>query len=97
LSLYQFLLFEHAVSISKGSRIIHRWYIHPIPYEMSIKDFFIKLVNKELSSECNIAMTSFEEIERVKLSKTPTAIVTQVSLNCNIIELTRSVGIHIHY
>jgi len=85
------------IRISKGSRIIHGWYIHPIPYEMSIKDFFIKLVNKELSPECNIAVTSFEEIERVELSKTPTAIITQISLNCNIIELTRSVGIHIHY
>ncbi|GBC06691.1 hypothetical protein RclHR1_00070058 [Rhizophagus clarus] len=86
------------IRISKESRIIYGWYIHPIPYEMSIKDFFIKLVNKEISSECNIAMTNFEEIERVELSKISTAIVTQVSPNCNIIELTRSVGeIHIHY
>ncbi|GET03004.1 hypothetical protein GLOIN_2v1763419 [Rhizophagus clarus] len=65
---------------------------------MFIKDFFIKLINKKILPECNIAMTNFEEIERIELSKTLTAVVTQVSPNCNIIELTRSVGgIHIHY
>jgi hypothetical protein len=85
------------IRITKGSRILHGWYIHPIPYEMSIKDFFTKLINKELSPECNIDITSSEEIERVELSETPTAVTTQVSFNCNIIELTRSVGIHIHY
>ena len=86
------------IRISKESRTLHGWYIHPIPYEMSIKDFYIKLVNKELSPECNISVTSSEEIERVELTKTPTsAVVTQVSFNCNIIELTKSVGMHIHY
>ncbi|PKY54748.1 hypothetical protein RhiirA4_473730, partial [Rhizophagus irregularis] len=83
--------------ISKGTRILHEWYIHPIPCEMSIKDFFTKLVNKELSPECNIAVTSSEKIERVELSETPTSIAIQVSINCNIIELTRNIGIHLHY
>ncbi|CAB4385506.1 unnamed protein product [Rhizophagus irregularis] len=48
---------------------------------MSIKDFFTKLVNKELSPECNIAVTSSEKIERVELSETPTSIAIQVSIN----------------
>ena len=85
------------IRISKGSRILHGWYIHPIPSEMLIKDFFTKLVNKEISSECNIAIASSEEIERVELSETITSITTQVSLNCGIIELTTSIGVHIHY
>ena len=85
------------IRISKGSQVLHGWYIHPIPSEMSIKDFFTKLVNKEISLECNIAIASSEEIERVELSETITSITTQVSLNCGIMELTTSVGIHIHY
>ena len=64
---------------------------------MSLKDFFIKLVTKELSPECKIAVTSSEVIESIKLSVTPVSIGTQVNLNCNIIELTKNVGIHIHY
>lgn len=85
------------IRISKGSRTLHGWYIHPIPCEMSIKDFFTKLVNKELSPECDIAVTGSEEIERVELSETPNAVATQASFNCDIIELTKSVGMHIHY
>jgi hypothetical protein len=85
------------IRISKGSQILHGWYIHPIPYEMTIKDFFVKLVTKELSPECNIAVTSSEVVERVELSETPVSVATQVSLNCDIIELTKNVGIHIHY
>jgi len=64
---------------------------------MTIKDFFIKLVIKELLPECNIAVTSSEVVERVELSKTPVSVATQVSLNCDIIELTKNVRIHIYY
>ena len=64
---------------------------------MSIKDFFTKLINKELSPECNINIASSKEIERIEISETPTSITFQVSLNCGIIELTTNVGIHIHY
>ncbi|PKC65250.1 hypothetical protein RhiirA1_461307 [Rhizophagus irregularis] len=32
---------------------------------MSLKDFFIKLVNKEISFECNITVTNSEEIEQL--------------------------------
>jgi len=85
------------IRISKGSKILHSWYIHPIPYEMTIKDFFTKLVNKEISPECNISVTNSEEIEYVELSETPVSVTIRVSLDCNIIELTKSVGIHMHY
>src|SRR2546423_15647517 len=85
------------IRISKGSRILYGWYIHPIPYEMIIKDFFIKLITKELSPECGITMEISEVIERVELSKTLTSTATQVSPDCSIIELTSSIGVHIHY
>jgi hypothetical protein len=85
------------IRISKGLRILHGWYIHPIPYEMTIRDFFVKLVTKELSPECSIAVPISEIIERVDLSETPISIATQVSLNCSIIELTSNIGIHVHY
>jgi hypothetical protein len=35
------------IRISKESRTLHGWYIHPIPYDMTLKDFFEKLVAKE--------------------------------------------------
>lgn len=85
------------VRISKESRVLHGWYIHPIPYEMTIKDFFVKLTTGELSPECNIAVTNSEEIERVELGKTPAAVATKVSPNCNIVEVTTNIGVHIHY
>jgi len=85
------------IRISKGTQILHGWYIHPIPYEMTIKNFFEKLITKELSPESNIDVTISEEIERVELSKTSVSAVTQVSINCGIIEITESMGVYIHY
>ncbi len=86
------------IRISKGSRVLHGWYIHPIPYEMTIKEFFVKLVlTKELSPECGINIAASEVIERVELSETPVSTATQVSPDCGIIELTSSRGVHIHY
>jgi hypothetical protein len=86
------------IRISKGSKILHRWYIHLIPYEMTIKNFFDKLVTGKLSPECSIAVTSSEVLERVELNGTlPVVAVIQVSLNCSIIELTKSLGINIYY
>ncbi len=64
---------------------------------MTIRDFFVKLVTKELSLKCGIAMTISEVIEHVKLSEIPVSVTTQVSLNCGIIELTLNIGVHIHY
>ncbi|GET04088.1 uncharacterized protein LOC105326236 [Rhizophagus clarus] len=86
------------IRISKGSQVLHGWYIHPIPYEMTIKEFFVKLVlTKELSSECSINIAASEVIERVELSETPVSTATQISPECGIIELTSSIGVHIHY
>ncbi len=64
---------------------------------MTIKDFFVKLVTKELSLKYGIAVTISEVIECVELSKILVSVVTQVSLNCGIIELTSSIGVYIHY
>jgi len=85
------------IRISKGPKILHGWYIHPIPYEMTIEDFFVKLITKELSPECNIVVTSSEVIERVEISETPVAVATQVSPICSIMKLTISIGICIQY
>ncbi|CAG8846861.1 20332_t:CDS:1, partial [Gigaspora margarita] len=43
------------IHISKESKTLHSWYAHPIPYEMTIKEFFDKLVMGEISPECNIS------------------------------------------
>ncbi|CAG8633361.1 11116_t:CDS:2 [Ambispora leptoticha] len=86
-----------SIRISKGSKIIHGWYIHPIPYEMTIQDFFIKLTTGELSSERNLDIIDPETIERIEISKTQDATATQVSPNCNIIEVTTNVGIYVHF
>ncbi|RGB40509.1 hypothetical protein C1646_753232 [Rhizophagus diaphanus] len=81
------------IRISKGSRVLHAWYIHPIPYEITIKEFFVKLVlTKELSPECGINIAASEVIEHVELSETPVSTATRVSPDCGIIELTSSRG-----
>jgi len=85
------------VRISKGSKTLHGWYIHPIPYEMSIKDFFDKLVTSEISPECNISINSLEIIDRIELSQTLGATAIQTSHSCGIIELTKTFGVNIHY
>jgi len=83
--------------ISKGSKIPHGWYIHLISYEMTIKNFFAKLVNKKIFSECNITIINSEIIEYVKLNEILVSVTIQVSLDCNIIELTKNIRIHIYY
>ena len=85
------------IRISKGPKVLHGWYIHPIPYEITVKDFFVKLITKEISPESGIAIEVSEVIERVELSETPVSTATQVSPDCGIIELTSSIGVHIHY
>jgi hypothetical protein len=64
---------------------------------MTITDFFTKLINNELSSGCNISVSSSEIVERVEISETPVAAATQVSPVCNILELTANIGRCIHY
>ena len=64
---------------------------------MTIEDFFIKLITKELSPECNIIISSSEVIEHIEISETLIAVTIQVSPICNIMELTTSIGICIQY
>jgi len=64
---------------------------------MIIKDFFIKLITKELSLKCNIIISSSKVIEHIEISKTLSAVITQVSLICNIIKLITSIEICIQY
>ncbi|CAG8621838.1 11761_t:CDS:2, partial [Scutellospora calospora] len=63
-------------------------YIYPIPYEMTIKDFFIKLTTRELSSEYDIDIIDLEAIECIEINKIQVAATIQVSSNCNILEVT---------
>ncbi|CAG8775059.1 24561_t:CDS:1, partial [Racocetra persica] len=72
-------------------------YIYPIPHEMTIKEFFVKLTTEELSLDCNIDIINPEAIERVEISKAQDTTATQVSINYNIIEVTTSVEIYVHY
>ncbi|PKY60554.1 hypothetical protein RhiirA4_484384 [Rhizophagus irregularis] len=62
-----------------------------------IESFFEKLITKEISPECGITIEVSEVIERVELSETSASTATKVSPDCNIIELTSSMGVHIHY
>ncbi|CAG8622692.1 19339_t:CDS:1, partial [Racocetra persica] len=76
------------VYISKGSKMLHGWYAHLIPYEMTIKEFFDKLVMSEISPECNISVNPFETINHIELSQILRAGTTtiQASPYCEIIE-----------
>ncbi|CAG8695800.1 33349_t:CDS:2, partial [Racocetra persica] len=85
------------IRISKGLQNIHGWYIHNIFSEMMIKDFFVKLTTGEISPECNIDRISPEAIDHIEISNAPTTGATQISLDCNIIDVTSSLGIYIHY
>ncbi|CAG8682419.1 14011_t:CDS:2, partial [Gigaspora rosea] len=85
-------------SITKiGSKTLHGWYIHSIPYEMSIKKFFEKLIIGEISPESNINIDSFETIESVELSQSIGSIAIRASFDCEIIKITKTIGINIHY
>ena len=64
---------------------------------MMIKDFFVKLINRELSPESSIVVTDSEIIKCVKISEIQTAVVIQVSLKCGIIKVMTNMEIHIHY
>jgi hypothetical protein len=59
------------IRISKGPKVLHGWYVHPIPYEMTVKDFLVKLITKEISPESSISIEVSEVIERIELSETP--------------------------
>ncbi|RIB03172.1 hypothetical protein C2G38_2225862 [Gigaspora rosea] len=79
--------------------MLHGWYAHPIPYEMSIKEFFDKLIIGEISPDYDISVSPFETIDRIELSQTLVAGATtiQASPYCQIIESTKAFGLNIHY
>ncbi|CAG8642760.1 37483_t:CDS:2 [Gigaspora margarita] len=87
------------VHISKGSKTLHGWYAHPIPYEMSIKEFFDKLIIDEISPDCDIFVSPFETIDCIELSQMLVAGTTtiQASSHCQIIKSTKAFGLNIHY
>ncbi|CAG8790210.1 19682_t:CDS:2, partial [Racocetra persica] len=80
-------------------KMLHGWYAHPIPYKMTIKDFFDKLIIGEISPECNISIDPSETIDHIELSQMLDAGATtiQASLHCEIIESTKAFGLNTHY
>ncbi|CAG8482011.1 8641_t:CDS:2, partial [Scutellospora calospora] len=52
------------------SKTLHSWYAYPILYEMTIKEFFDKLIIGEISPKCNISVGSSETIDHIELSQT---------------------------
>ncbi len=83
--------------ISKELKTLYGWYIYSILYEIIIKDFFTKFVNKKIFFKYNIIIINSEIIKYIKLSKIPVLVTIQVSFDYNIIELMKNVRIHMHY
>ncbi|CAG8700387.1 34780_t:CDS:2 [Gigaspora margarita] len=79
-----------SIRIFKGSKVIHRWYIHSISNKMIIEDFFIKLTNEEISPEYTINIIDPETIERVEINKTQDAPATQKPVDLEEFLLTDS-------
>ncbi|CAG8856507.1 8279_t:CDS:1, partial [Gigaspora margarita] len=81
------------IRISRGSKILYGWFIHPIPYEMSVKEFFQKL-----TEEISVPNLDFEQVKSIEISKSANSTeATPTSSDCNIIELTNIFGTNIHY
>ncbi|CAG8529704.1 35266_t:CDS:1 [Racocetra persica] len=87
------------IYISKGSKTYHGWYAHPILYEITIKEFFDKLIIGEISPGCDIFVSFSETIDHIELSQMLDAGATtiQASPHCEIIESTKAFGLNIHY
>ncbi|CAG8816855.1 22077_t:CDS:1, partial [Gigaspora rosea] len=83
------------VHVSKESKTLYGWYIHPISYEMMLREFFHKIIDKILSN----ASIDVEQIKIIELSKSinPSTDTSQASPDCNIIELTNEFGKNVHY
>ncbi|CAG8605760.1 3788_t:CDS:1, partial [Racocetra persica] len=64
---------------------------------MSIREFFDKLIDREILPECDINIDPFEIIESIELSQSIGATAIQASFNCKIIEITKTFGVNIHY
>ncbi|CAG8796028.1 16840_t:CDS:1, partial [Racocetra persica] len=79
------------------SKILHDWYIYSVPYEISIKEFFDKLIIEKILPECNINIDFFETIESIELSQSIDATTIQASFDCEIIKITKTFGINVYY
>ncbi|CAG8815193.1 17599_t:CDS:2, partial [Racocetra persica] len=79
------------------SKTFHGWYIYPLPYEMSIKEFFDKLIIEEISPEYNINIDPFEIIESIELSQSVNTTTIQAGFDCEIIKVTKIFGVNIYY
>ncbi|CAG8442551.1 3551_t:CDS:2 [Scutellospora calospora] len=66
---------------------------------MTLKEFFYKLVNNEISPDTLVNVGDFEQIKCIDLSKSinPPMNTTQTSPDCKIIELTSKFGKNVHY
>ncbi|CAG8559972.1 3797_t:CDS:2 [Gigaspora margarita] len=83
------------VHISKGSKTLYRWYIYPIPYEMTLREFFYKIIDKIPYN----ALIDVEQIKKIELSKliNSSTNTLQASPDCNIIELMNEFRRNVHY
>ncbi|CAG8773308.1 23452_t:CDS:1, partial [Cetraspora pellucida] len=66
---------------------------------MTLKKFFYKLVNNEISPDTLVNVGDFEQIKRIDLSKSidPLMNTTQTSPDCKTIELTSNFGKNVYY
>ncbi|CAG8835331.1 19769_t:CDS:1, partial [Gigaspora margarita] len=66
---------------------------------MALNEFFYKLVNHEISPDVSVAVSDFEQIKHIELSKSTNSPMktTQTSPDYKIIELTSEFGKNIHY
>ncbi|CAG8828200.1 21825_t:CDS:2 [Gigaspora margarita] len=78
--------------IIKGTKTLYDWHIYLIPHEMTLRDFFEKLVYGETLSGFLFDLNIFEKVKHVKISQTLTSTAIQASQNCNIIELIHQHG-----
>src|SRR6266513_1402946 len=85
------------IHMSKSCKILHGWCIHPIFYEMTIKEYFTKLKLQEISPEYKFNIADTDVIEHVKLLQTIHSETLSARLDCNIIELTQTFNLNICY
>ncbi|CAG8806607.1 44727_t:CDS:2, partial [Gigaspora margarita] len=78
------------------SKTLYRWYIHPVLCEITIQEFYDKIIKEQTTKKFSVKVDS-SEIEFVEINKSQNAVATKANLNCNIIELINSFGINIHY
>ncbi|CAG8805086.1 9136_t:CDS:1, partial [Gigaspora margarita] len=79
------------------TKTLYDWHIYLIPYEMTLRDIFEKLVYGEILSGSSFNLNIFEKVKRVEISQTPTSTTIQASQDCNISELVNTFGSNIYF